>query len=92
MNKESVKAFVLKMNTDEAFFKKAMECKRAEEFEAFVKAEGFDFTYPEFAASQRELADEELEQVAGAYGHKCYTPLFTSTWVQSWMCTVGTQN
>jgi predicted ribosomally synthesized peptide with nif11-like leader len=66
MSMESAKSFVEKMKIDENFATKVTECKDAEARMAFVKEAGFDFTKEEIEPVMAELADEELDGVAGS--------------------------
>ena len=51
--------------TDEDFAKKVGECKTVEAFEESSSRMNFDFTLDELNISSANLADEELDSVAG---------------------------
>lgn len=65
MSIDSAKLFINKMNSDEVFAQKVIECKNAETRMAFAKEEGFDFSAAEMEEMKAELSDDELDVVAG---------------------------
>ncbi len=66
MSVESAKAFVERMQSDEAFAKRVAEAESKEDRWVIVKAEGFDFTKDEIEGSTGELSDAELDGVRAA--------------------------
>lgn len=73
MSVESAKAFIERMQTDEAFAKKINEAKDKEERIALRQAEGFVFSAEEFEQATGDLSDEELYAVVGggSFGYVC---------------------
>jgi predicted ribosomally synthesized peptide with nif11-like leader len=70
MSIESAKEFVKRMNADETFRKKVLECKDQNERKAFVEKEGFDFDGKEIKQVKSELSDDDLAKVVGG-DHGC---------------------
>jgi predicted ribosomally synthesized peptide with nif11-like leader len=73
MSKESVKAFVSKMSTDDDFAKKIIDCTNKDERIALARAEGFDFLAAEFnemAQSGEIDIDQMLAHMARTYEGK----------------------
>ena len=68
MSLEDAKGFVKKIGEDKEFEKKVSDAPDNETRLKLAKEAGFDFTPEELAASlkeERELSDEDLENVAG---------------------------
>jgi len=74
MSLEAAKSFVKRMETDENFRKKVIECKDSVTRKEFVIKEGFDFTEDDLNMVKRELSDEELKYISGGSGNQgdCY--------------------
>ena len=64
MSKESAKAFIEKIKSEEEFAKRVTGAASREERAEIAKSEGFDFTPEELKAVTGELSVEELEAVA----------------------------
>lgn len=65
MSVESAKKFIERIKADEEFRKAAIRCKDAASRQAFVRNAGFDFTLEELNETRAEIADEELDRIAG---------------------------
>ncbi len=65
MSTESAKAFLDRIQTDDAFRAKVEAAKDKDARIAVVKAAGFDFELAELHATRAELSDEMLEKVVG---------------------------
>ncbi len=67
MSKESAKAFLERVKSDEEFAKQIAGAKSREERAEIAKAEGFDFMPEELKKATDELSDEELDAVDGGH-------------------------
>ena len=65
MSKESVKAFIERMKTDEEFAKQVSERKDIEARMAFTIEQGYDFTGEEFREAAAHLTEDDLQQIVG---------------------------
>lgn len=68
MSIESAKAFLNKIQEDDAFKKKISSLENKEERIDFIRKEGFDFTEEEFNQVRKELSPEALDEAAGGKG------------------------
>ncbi len=68
MSIASVKAFIERMKTDQAFAGKLAACVNAQARMALAKAAGFDLTIEEMEGLRTELTDQEVNGLAGAGG------------------------
>jgi len=65
---ESAKAFIEKMNTDEDFRKKVVECKDSDERKSYVSKEGFEFEVEELKMTRSHLSDHNLNSAVAGSG------------------------
>lgn len=65
MSAESAKSFLAKMKTDEKFAQEVLLHKEFDKLAEAAKAAGFSFTKEEFKAACGDLAEGDLDKVAG---------------------------
>ncbi len=65
MSMESARLFIETMKTNQNFAKQVIDRRDNEARLAFAKEQGFDFTAFEISSIKMELADEELDMIAG---------------------------
>ena len=83
MSIESAKSFIERMNSDGEFAKRAMEQSSREQFVAYLKSEGYEFSEEEYDAGSQalgacELSDEQLDAVVGGSIVLMFAPICTN--------------
>lgn len=68
MSRESARAFLERLRSDDALRAALAAARSAAERRALAAAAGFAFTGAEYAAAQAELPDDELDDVVAAGG------------------------
>lgn len=71
MSIESAKAYLERLEIDEEFRNRVMECRSSQERMEYAQSEGFSFTAEDILSIKGDLSEEDLDRVAGGFFTAC---------------------